>query len=85
MLCVLSSAADDDIVRKLHFFYDRWRVQLHTLVNMLQRYDQPEAKVQAVEFHHRRCESYSRTLKALDKLFGFDSEELTGESIRFPE
>ncbi|MFI5397695.1 MAG: hypothetical protein ACHQ9S_19335 [Candidatus Binatia bacterium] len=75
MLCALSSAADDDIVRTCDFFYDRWRVQLHTLVNMLERYDQSEAGDQAADFHHRRCESFSRTLKALDKLFGFDSDK----------
>ena len=70
MLSALSRDADYEIVRTCHFFYDRWRVLLHLIVEMLVTYTPPDETVRKLK--NRRCEIHRNTLSRLDELFEYD-------------
>ena len=66
-LSVWTDNADARVVKLCHFFYDRWRVQLHRIVRDLQKHEM--ADVYAAELKQGRIEGYVRTLTTLDQIF----------------
>lgn len=66
-LSVWTENADAEVVKLCHFFYDRWRVQLHRIVRDVQdhKIDNPyEAALR-----QERIKGYVQTLKTLDRIF----------------
>ena len=70
MLSALSGEADTEIVQTCDFFYDRWRVLLHIIVDMLGEYTPSDQTVR--ELKVRRWEVHRNTLMHLDKVFEYE-------------
>jgi hypothetical protein len=70
MLSALSNEADTTIVKTCDFFYDRWRVQLRTIVRELGKYDPGgDAGPHARKLKSNRWKKFNDTLTHLDKVF----------------
>jgi hypothetical protein len=70
MLSALSRGADREIVRTCDFFYDRWRVHLHEIVNQLKDYEPNDQAVKQLML--RRWKIHRATLVRLDEVFAPD-------------
>ncbi|MFZ0959544.1 MAG: hypothetical protein WAO35_01465 [Terriglobia bacterium] len=70
MLSALSREADAEIVQTCNFFYDRWRVQLHRIVQMLGEYQPSDETVKQLKL--RRWKVHRDTLMRLDKVFDLE-------------
>jgi hypothetical protein len=79
MLSALSSEADPEILKTCNFFYDRWRIQLHMIVRMLEEH-RPSAELENA-LKVRRWKAHHDTLMQLDKLFGFDHSEWQSDTL----
>jgi hypothetical protein len=70
MLSALSGEADPEILRTCDFFYDRWRVLLHIIVELLGSYNLPDKTVS--ELKNRRWKIHCDSLCSLDRIFGYE-------------
>lgn len=64
--------ADPTVVQLCHFFYDRWHVHLHRIVQDLEMHESDD--IFANKMKGERVNGYKNTLRQLDVIFGIEKD-----------